>query len=204
MPETVLLTAAETHAITGVPLKTVHKLIDERLAPPLVRRGRRERRLTLPGAVCVKLDTTLPSYLPVALRRSLYRAIGRTPQRLVFEIGAGPVRHVVDIRPVESDVGKALSRYRRAMRLIVEDPEIQGGAATFKGTRLLVHHIAALLRHGTSREELREDYPRLTEAMIEAARIFAIAHPKRGRPKPPPWRGRKPLAMQVVPAAPST
>ncbi len=201
MAEPILLTPNEAHVITGVPLKTVHKLIDERLGPPLVRRSRRERRLTVPGVVCVKLDRALPSYLPVAVRKSLYRSIGRAPQRSVFEIDDGPLRHVIDIRPVEAEIGKALSDYRKAMSLIVEDPEIQGGAATFKGTRLLARHVASLLKQGVSLEELREDYPRLTEPMIQAARIFAIAHPQRGRPKPPPWRDRKPLAVQMLPPA---
>jgi uncharacterized protein (DUF433 family) len=204
MTASVLLTATEAHVITGVALKTVHKLIDERLGPPLVRRNHRERRLTVPGAVCVKLDRALPSYLPVALRKNLYRSIGRAPQRSVFEIDDGPVRHVVDIRPVEAEIGRALTRYRKAMSLIVEDPEVQGGAPTFKGTRLLVQHIASLLKQGVPPEELREDYPRLTEPMIEAARIFTAAHPKRGRPRPPPWRGRKPLVVQILPPATGT
>ena len=44
--------------------------------------------------------------------------------------------------------------YRRAMRLIVEDEDIQAGAATFRGTRILVHQIAALLRQGADEREL--------------------------------------------------
>jgi uncharacterized protein (DUF433 family) len=168
----------------------------------LVRRGRRERRLTIPGAVCVKLDRALPNYLPVTVRKSLYRSIARAPQRSIFEVGDGALRHVVDIRPVEAEVGQALSRYRKAMSLIVEDPDIQAGAATFKGTRLLVRHIASLLKQGVPVAELREDYPRLTEPMIEAAGLFALAHPKRGRPTPPPWRGAKPASIRVIrPAA---
>jgi hypothetical protein len=34
-----------------------------------------------------------------------------------------------------------LARYRDAMSLIVEDDTIQGGAATFRGTRILVHLV---------------------------------------------------------------
>ena len=74
------------------------------------------------------------------------------------------------------------------MNLIVEDESIQGGAATFRGTRILVHQIADLLTQGADEGELREDYPRLTSAMLAAAPIYTRAHPRRGRPKAPAWR----------------
>ncbi len=78
--------------------------------------------------------------------------------------------------------------YDDVMALVVQDASIQGGAATFRGTRILVHQIAALLAQGASEAELREDYPRLTPAMIAAAPVYARAHPRRGRPRKPAWR----------------
>jgi uncharacterized protein (DUF433 family) len=70
------------------------------------------------------------------------------------------------------------------MRLIAGDSDIQGGAATFVGTRILVHQIAALIRQRVSAAELCQDYPRLTAEMIAAAPVYARAHPRRGRPDP--------------------
>lgn len=84
-------------------------------------------------------------------------------------------------------VDQDVEGYRRAMQLIVEDDDIQGGAATFRGTRILVQQIADLLRQGASEPELREDYPRLTTEMISAARVYSRAHPSRGRPRKPVW-----------------
>jgi uncharacterized protein (DUF433 family) len=75
-----------------------------------------------------------------------------------------------------------------AMFMIVEDKDIQGGAATFRGTRILVHQIADLLAQGADEAELRDDYPRLTPAMLEAAPAYARARPKSGQPKTPAWR----------------
>jgi uncharacterized protein (DUF433 family) len=60
--------------------------------------------------------------------------------------------------------------------LIVCDRDIQNGAATFRGTRILVHHIAALLAPGATEAELQEDYPRLTPEMLAAAPDYARAH----------------------------
>jgi uncharacterized protein (DUF433 family) len=88
---------------------------------------------------------------------------------------ASPADHEVD-------------RYREAMRLIVEDDEIQAGAATFRGTRILVHQIVDLLGQGADEAELFVDYPRLTRDMIAAALVFARAHPDRGRAHAPSWR----------------
>lgn len=99
---------------------------------------------------------------------------------------------------VRSDADRA--RYREALALIVEDPEVQGGAATFKGTRLLVHHIAELIAQGVTEQELGEDYPHLTGPMREAAVVYAKAHPRRGRPRKPGWRDGRPIGEAKYPA----
>ena len=77
---------------------------------------------------------------------------------------------------------------RQAMPLIVEDDDIQGGAATFRGTRILVHQIAHLLDQGAGEGELRRDYPHLTPEMIAAAPVYARAHPRQGLARQPAWR----------------
>lgn len=94
-----------------------------------------------------------------------------------------------------------LTRYREAMSLIVEDPGIQGGAATFRGTRLLVHHIAELIAQGVTGEELAEDYPNLTGPLREAAVVYAETHPRRGQPRKPTWRSAGPITETVHPAS---
>ena len=104
----------------------------------------------------------------------------------------------MDPRPTSRTIRNRLRRYRRATELIVENPEIQGGAATFKGTRIPVHQIAALFEQGVPEEELREDYPHLMPEMIAAARIYTQANPRRGRPPKPAWRNSKPRMSQVI------
>jgi uncharacterized protein (DUF433 family) len=83
----------------------------------------------------------------------------------------GILSYVVDVKAVADRVDQDLARYRDAMGLIVEDGAIQGGAATFRGTRILVHQIADLLAQGAEATGLREDYPRLTPAMLATAPI---------------------------------
>ncbi len=74
-----------------------------------------------------------------------------------------------------------------AMALVVEDPDIQGGAATFKGTRILVQQVAQSIAQGADEAELFQDYPRLTQPMIEAARLYARMYPNRGHARKPNW-----------------
>jgi uncharacterized protein (DUF433 family) len=87
------------------------------------------------------------------------------------------------------------AKHRAAMEMIVEDPDVQGGAATFKGTRILVHQIVDLMAQGATEAELREDYPRLTREMVAAARIYAKSHPRKGRARNPAWRKAGPLSV---------
>jgi len=56
---------------------------------------------------------------------------------------------------------------------IVVDPEIYRGKAVIKGTRVMVSVILADLADGTSREEILESYPTITEPDIDAALYYA-------------------------------
>ena len=153
--------------------------------------------LTRWGAICVVIDHEIPKDVPIAVRKQVYAQIKRSPRSKAVESRRGMVRYVVDVRSVANKTDARLAKYRKAMRLVVEDPAIQAGAATFKGTRILVHHIAALIAQGATESELREDYPRLTREMIAAAPIYASSHPRRGRPRKPPWRRHRPLSSRT-------
>lgn len=192
-----LLTPAEAAAVADVPMKAVYKTVAERLPKASLIRRSGQTYLTLQAAICVRLDYELPKDVPVKVRRFVYgKLTGGSSGRV--EYGSNLFSYVVDPGPTARNITDRLKGYRSAMKLIVENPEIQGGAATFKGTRLLVHQIAGLLQQGVPVTELREDYPNLTPEMIEAARIYAQAHPRRGRPRKPAWRSTKPLTSRTI------
>ena len=56
---------------------------------------------------------------------------------------------------------------------IVLDPEICHGKPTFRGTRVFVSTILAYLADGRSVEEIRRDYPSVSEDAIPAALAYA-------------------------------
>jgi uncharacterized protein (DUF433 family) len=87
-------------------------------------------------------------------------------------------------------MAKDLASYRETReRYITSDPEIQGGEPIISGTRLPVHSVASRLEGGDTLADLAEDYPGIAEEVFQAARIYADAHPRRGRPARP-WRER--------------
>ena len=179
---------AEVSAVTGASVRAIYKAIGERLPSGLSVQHDRQHFLTRLGAVCFVIDREMPKDVPVAVRRELYTTILKRQSAARVRHDRGILSYVVDVKAVADRVDSDFARYRDAMNLIVEDESIQGGAATFRGTRILVHQIADLLTQGADEAELREDYPRLTSAMLAAAPIYARAHPRRGRPKAPAWR----------------
>ena len=76
-----------------------------------------------------------------------------------------------------------VSNYMRGLRGVEEKPDILGGDAVFKDTRLSVYHVGKMLENGESRANILEDYSYLTEADLEFAIIYCRAHPPVGRPR---------------------
>lgn len=179
---------AEISAVTGATVRAVYKVMSERLPPGLSVRLERQQYLTRWGVICFVIDREMPKDVPVEVRRQIYATILKHQSEAPVRHDRGILSYEVDVKAVAKRIGRDLARYRDAMSLIVEDNAIQGGAATFRGTRILVHQIADLLAQGADATELCEDYPRLTPAMLAAAPIYARAHPTRGRPKAPSWR----------------
>ena len=58
---------------------------------------------------------------------------------------------------------------------------VLAGEPVIKGTRIASHHIADLVKRGTTTAELREDFD-LTDGQIRAAVVFDQVTPRRGRP----------------------
>ncbi len=81
--------------------------------------------------------------------------------------------------------------------LITEADDIQAGAPTFAGTRILVRPIAAALKEGEAPEALLSAYPRLTGEMLQIAQLYDQMNPARGRPKDI-TRGLKPKSVRQV------
>lgn len=68
---------------------------------------------------------------------------------------------------------------KKLLKRIVINPEIMLGKPVIKGTRLTVEIIIEKLAYGETVEDLKRDYPFLTEDDIRAALLYAakrLAH----------------------------
>jgi uncharacterized protein (DUF433 family) len=70
---------------------------------------------------------------------------------------------------------------------IAVDDEIMGGTPVIRGTRVTVYAVLGRIDHGDTIDDILAEYPNLTRDAIEAAIVYARAHPFVGRPGGRPW-----------------
>jgi uncharacterized protein (DUF433 family) len=71
----------------------------------------------------------------------------------------------------------------QADALVTVSPDVMGGAAVFAGTRVPIDIVLGSIAADSSMERLRASYPFLTDAHVQAARVYEAVHPRRGRPR---------------------
>lgn len=186
-------TVNEAAFVSGVSRQTVNQAID---------RGEiRTRRLryetdasgrTVGVAELIYLHVA--DYLSTKGRRTVYKKLMRfnvdlesVPPAIELE---GGVR--LDITASVAEIRARLDELSRIKRVVEENPEIRGGEAVFRGTRIPVQMIADFVRQGIPAEEILEDYPALTRESLEIATRYVELYPRRGRPRQAPWRAREP------------
>lgn len=68
---------------------------------------------------------------------------------------------------------------QQLLRRITLNPKVMVGKPVIRGTRLTVEYILNLLAHGSTAEEILEEYEGLTQEDIQACFLFAtesLAH----------------------------
>ena len=178
-----LYTPAEAAAVSGLKLKAVNSAIDKHVvevANPVTGKRATRRYLTRNHLLCLRLEHGLAGRLPVDRRQALFRTLATEPSAklvraddLLF-VDVGAARREVDARVRDLDDAEGL---------IHCDKGTLGGEPVFKGTRIPVYAIAAMLDAGADEAEILSGYPKLDSRKLAAARLWAAAHPRRGRPK---------------------
>ena len=187
--------ATEASCITGVPLKQVHRIIDAGLLGEAAESQSGARIVLGTGLVGLKLAYQLRQVLtPEGRRRFIRRLLDEPVAEAAYD---EPLS--VDLRVMAEAVLRRVTLLREAKRMVEADDKVMGGAPCFKGTRIPVHDIAAMLANGDSVASLQAAYPRLTEAQITAAPIYAEACPRRGRRRSAsPSRRPMPRSSRVI------
>lgn len=194
MVKTEALTANEAAAVSRVPLKHVHRIIDAGLLAGAVETRRGTRMIRAPGLLALKLAYVTADVLkPEARRRAVLRVL-QEPEKTVIREQAV----TVEVEGIEAELEEGLAELEAAKAMVTTDPEIMGGSPCFAGTRIPVHDIADMLANGDTVDALLRAYPSLDERRIRLAPVYAAAYPRRGRPPVPPWRRSPPKESRRI------
>ncbi len=184
-----LYTPAEAGAVSGLKLKAVHNAIDKRIvepAPPVraaaLGKARRTspRLLTREDLVRLRVWRGVGDTLSTERRQRLFVAIADQP--LARTVKADDLL-IVDVGEARRQVDRGVRDLEAAEASVTRDKATLGGEPVFKGTRIPVYGVAAMLDAGATPADLLSGYPKLTERLLALARIWTTAHPRRGRPK---------------------
>ena len=191
--DSALFTPAEAAVLTRLSIKAVNNAIDKNMVPAVIRSGTSDsgRFVDQRGLLALVLEYRLANRFFPELRRRLFDALANSPRKAVLSVDEGLVK--VDLQQPRRDLAASLRELRRARSLVVTDPDTLGGDPVFRGTRVPVHSIAAMLEQGSTEADILKGYPRLTAQMVRLAPVFAQAYPIRGRPRSQPWRDRPPV-----------
>jgi len=190
--ENALFTPTEAAVLTRLSVKAVNNAIDRKTVPTVAgsRAGYATRLLDLRALMSLALERRLVDRLVPEARREVFDAVAAAPRNWVSLKGGFLM---IDLREPRQELANSLRILRRARDAVMSDPDIMGGDPVFRGTRVPVHSIAALLGQGQTEAALQHDHPRLTAEMVRLAPIYAAAYPLRGRRRAQPWHDHPPI-----------
>jgi uncharacterized protein (DUF433 family) len=174
-------TAAEAAFVLREPVRVVKKSLDlGPVRPVLVQRaGAPVRAIEWRDLFYLYAVRALRDELTPKARGEFYEALQQTPIEQRDEVRFGRFR--VSVR----DLVQEVERRTLDLAALAERVEFRAdGESVVKGTQVEVYRLAALLEGGASIEQVLEDYPSLSREHVEAAKAYAKAYPKAGRPYP--------------------
>lgn len=194
-----LYTPAEAAAISDIGVKAVHNAIDKKIVESASDTA--PRLLTADDLLRLKLWYGVGSTLSAERRKRLFDELAAHPASkkikaddlLIVDVGEARrqlAQRARDLAEAEADIHSVKGKYTAIM----------GGQPVFKGTRIPVRMVAAMLEQGADEDNILEGYPNLTRRRLELARVWVAAHPSRGRrPKTLEELGYKPTSVTVIP-----
>lgn len=176
---TYVLTAAEVAAFSGLDERTIRKDVERGIfgavGPP---------RFGFAAVLYFRLLSLLGLRLGTKDRKRLYALIAEALATKKTTAELSPVAEL-RIGPLQQEIENRLEQFTQWKRRLVTDEAILAGETVFPGSRLSVRHLGGMLLRGAAVQDIREDYPYLSDQDIEFARLFALAYPRVGRPRGP-------------------
>jgi uncharacterized protein (DUF433 family) len=180
-------TPREVAELSGTPKWTIEKAIEQNVLSPIHgRRGRRKRRRLLPlyAVAYVKVIDGIELRMDVRMKRRLASQLARleTPEFRQSRVVLAPAVEL-DVGALVGDAVEKAEAYgavRDAM--IVEDEAHPGGDPVLRDTGVSVYALAERVADGEAMADIEADLPGVPRTAIDAALIYARAHPPVGAP----------------------
>lgn len=186
-------TIRETAVLSGASKDLIEKSFESLVIEPVMRTdlisGERILHLQLSAVVFfATLHFASLQDLPVRDKRDLWKLLQQfkaenlTPVEFVGGV-------ILDLPKLAGEAARRAVEYNEAKRkYLVSEPEILGGTAVIRGTRITVYSVEGRLVNGESTDTLIEDYPEIPAQAFMAADIYARTHPLQQHPSGRPWR----------------
>jgi uncharacterized protein (DUF433 family) len=196
MSATVFVPSAEAAYIAELTDRDMNRVFDERLVPDQLVRTDSGRRFARLASAFARFYFTTDGIFAAALRRKVLAELTErvvvmgNKDRILALHGAlaksawvVKVSHgqSVDVSPFVEEAMLRAKKVDQAEALIETSDEVMDGAPVFKGTRVPLDVVTASLDKGISFERVQASYQFLTPELAEAAKVYQLVHPRRGR-----------------------
>src|SRR4026209_543772 len=180
------LTRAEASAMLGLSGVQVNNLIDELAQLGIAHAGDRKRAIEHRGLFSLKLcrDLILWDVGP-ALRLKVIRAALDAPRQKFVSI-AGTNISAIQVGDYRKEASDRIRELQSAEGAVSSKREIMQGEPCMRGTRIPAYWVADIVE-ADGVAEAKKTYPKLTGKQIRSAHLYAMANPRRGRPKVIEW-----------------
>lgn len=198
MTTNLLIPTAEAAFIAGLSDRDMNRVVDEHLMPSvLFEQHGSIRKFTRLCAAFAKFYFDDRTWLVAGARRQVLDELTQRVTQLqgkndVFALTSLPDRFnwkvtnytvEVDVAPYVTEVFARVKDVYQADTLITTSPDVMGGAAVFAGTRVPIEMVLSSISVDVNMDRLKTSYQFLTDAHIQAARVYEEIHPRRGRPR---------------------
>jgi uncharacterized protein (DUF433 family) len=196
MPAAIFVPSAEAAYIAGLSDRDMNRVFDEHLVPEQLVQAEPGRRFARLASAFARFYFSTDTIFAAALRRKVVtelteRIVGMGNKDRILSL-QGPLSksiwivHVpfgqtVDVSPFVESATQRAREVDHAEAVIEASDDVMDGTPVFKGTRVPVDVVTASLDKGIPLERVQASYGFLTPELVEAAKVYQLVHPRRGR-----------------------